>query len=137
MNKGFTLIELLVVVLIIGILSAVALPQYQKSVGKARATEAIQAAKAWGKAQGIYYLETGRHAHDWNELSISMPSTKYFSVENRYGSAIRFWPNYSLGSYVNYLEFRVSGEGSLYGSCSGDYATCKNIMPCNEVSCSL
>lgn len=44
--KGFTLIEMLVVVLIMGILASVALPQYQKTIVRSRATEAIMTARS-------------------------------------------------------------------------------------------
>lgn len=77
MKKGFTLIELLVVVLIIGILSAVALPQYTKAVEKSRVSEAKILLKALSDAEDVYVLNTGDECGTWKleDLDITLPGT--------------------------------------------------------------
>ena len=73
--KAFTLIELLVVVLIIGILAAVALPQYQKVVERSKATQAITLLKSVYNAAKAYQLANGDWPQNFDELAVDIPFT--------------------------------------------------------------
>ncbi len=74
MKKGFTLIELLVVVLIIGILAAIAVPQYQKAVMKSRYATLKNLVKSISEAQDVYFLTNNDYARNFTDLDINMPS---------------------------------------------------------------
>ena len=158
-KKAFTLIELLVVVLIIGILSAIALPQYSFAVEKARMTEALQNMATLQRALDVYVLEKDYPASSNNPLedgllTVELPlTTKNFtystscsssgcSVEaNRIGDCedgtMLQMPNgicYSLSRYAS-KPGKWNGDGAYDGECI--YAVDKDGIGVSDKICGM
>ncbi len=126
-TKAFTLIELLVVVLIIGILAAVALPQYQRAVEKSRFAAFIPLVKAVANAKSEYYLATGERARTFDVLSIELP--KEFTITDdpeNYGQIARATKR---SIWLDASNARVVGNMSL-----SDGSQILYYVPISEVS---
>ncbi len=109
-NKGFTLIELLVVVLIIGILAAIALPQYRKTVLKSKFATVKQNAKALWEANQRYYMVNNKYTTHIDDLDIQVTNNitagYYYSISDSGAADGRYELN------LIRLEYWVYGPAS-------------------------
>ncbi len=104
---GFTLIELLVVVLIIGILSAVALPQYTVAVEKARVTEALQNIKVIEDQMKLYLMSSTADACFADFTTVDLAAE--IAEEDECGGHGRY-----TTKYFDYYHPYIHGNGQMY-----------------------
>jgi type IV pilus assembly protein PilA len=96
-NEGFTLIELLVVIIIIGILSAIALPSFLNQANKAKQSEAKTYIGSLNRAQQAYYAENNVFAANADfpklGLGINTSTTNYNYAISGGGTGVAFVTN--------------------------------------------
>lgn len=111
-NNGFTLIELLVVVLIIGILAAMALPQYFKAVERSRMGEAVTLMANIAGAQQRKYLQINKYTKNFQGLDVAPKgaTSTFYDTKGEGGNGFRITLNSTDGDLVDFGKGDVTAE---------------------------
>lgn len=134
MKQGFTLIELLVVVLIIGILSSIALPQYQTAVEKARLTEALTNINAMEKSVQIWDLSNPGENMDSpkDQMDISLSGCVWDSPDSCESKYFVYAVLDGRDDYDKAMRMKADGDSMYnlyYGNWKGDGSFVKACAP--------
>ena len=138
-DEGFTLIELLVVIIIIGILSAIALPSFLNQAAKARASEARTNIGALNRSQQAFYLENQSFSNNISNLGIGIANTDNYNYEANGTNLQNLVGNLATSTKADLKEYAggvfKTGDATASILCEGNNTSVNAATPTSASAC--
>jgi type II secretion system protein G len=124
--KGFTLIELLVVIVIVGVLSAVAIPSFLNQVRRSRTAEAQAALTAVGRGSEVYRLENSIFPNSYADIKAAGPGSPSLYMNDPWSAPNYATPVGSAGNgTISGMIWDTTATGTAYKNKSGEALQCQ------------